>query len=190
MRASHATDFDGGYDGIRENNIQDFFRKNPGLVEHEESKFDFLPQDINMNGPTNLGASQKINCTPKGTISNLNLSAIQPDLSVPKQEATTWQDEEDDLDIEHQGSEERNFASLNRNLMPTFEVVVRGGKILRLPKLDIERVIELQERKNFTGNLPFKEEQSLITDLNTNLDDAGQSQSFQNESASKSKNPS
>ena len=74
--------------------------------------------------------------------------------------------------------------------MPTFEVVVRGGKILRLPKLDIERVIELQERKNFTGNLPFKEEQSLITDLNTNLDDAGQSQSFQNESASKSKNPS
>ena len=37
--------------------------------------------------------------------------------------------------------DDKNLADLNRKLMPNFVVSVAGGKKVKMPKLDIERVV-------------------------------------------------
>ena len=59
-------------------------------------------------------------------------------------------------------SEEKNLAALHRNLMPTFTVQV-GEKQIKMPLLDIERVVQLEGREDFKQNQNV-EEQSLASD--------------------------
>ena len=70
--------------------------------------------------------------------------------------------------------------------MPNVEVKVTGG-VIKMPKLDIEKAIQLERRENFVGNISAHEGQSMATDLKTdfNGDGLSQNESFQNDSASK-----
>ena len=61
-------------------------------------------------------------------------------------------------------SEEKNLAALHRNLMPTFSVQV-GEKQIKMPLLDIDRVVQLEGREEFKKNVNVElEEQSLVSD--------------------------
>ena len=202
MKASVATDYDVGQNKNCKNNIQDFFGKNPNLLDdEEENKFDLSSIDIKMNENDNPLNTPKKQGSPKGMTAALHdISAIQESLSGNKpheqQHFPLDQDQYDQILDQTGNSDQKNLEALNRNLMPNLSIKVKD-KIIKMPMLDIEKAIVMEARENFTGNISGHDAQSLVTDLKTdcNADGLSQNESFQNEShskafESKSKNPS
>ena len=116
--------------------------------------------------------------SPSGVGSGLNL----PDLSCIEAETSLEQQQNAALDVlnvieqhcsdqsvgkpielqNYSRSEEKNFAALHRNLMPSFTVQV-GGKAVKMPLLDIDRVVQLEGREEYKKNAGA-DEQSLVSD--------------------------
>lgn len=63
-----------------------------------------------------------------------------------------------------ESDDDRNLAVLNRQLMPSFVVNIGPDRHIKMPLLDIERVLGLFQEKPFEGNLPAKTGDSLQTD--------------------------
>ena len=116
--------------------------------------------------------------SPSGVGLGLNL----PDLSCIEAETSLEQQQNAALDVlnvieqhcsdqpvgnqihqqDYSRSEEKSFAALHRNLMPTFTVQV-GEKEVKMPLLDIERVVQLEGREEYKKN-PNVDAQSLVSD--------------------------
>ena len=55
-------------------------------------------------------------------------------------------------------SEEKNLASLHRNLMPSHLVQI-GNKSIKMPLLDIDRVVQLEGRTSFKQNIKANDDE-------------------------------
>lgn len=76
---------------------------------------------------------------PKSDVKFPDISAIQSESDIS-------------LVADKRGSEEKKFESLHRNLMPVVVVHV-GDKQVRMPRLDIQRAIALEDRPLFLNNI-------------------------------------
>jgi len=119
------------------------------FVDHNVHCSGFISNDVSglKHDTTNGGDSQLLHpAQVKQDLKFPDISAIQSNSD------GSFLAEHAALKSSKEISEEKGLQSLHRNLMPAIIVQV-GSKQVRMPRLDIERVIALEDRPLFLNNL-------------------------------------